>query len=207
MTKANVETTTVETTPVIEVPATNVKLSGAVITKADFPKTYAQVVRPVDMKLVVSSVSREMPISPNKTVLSNDDGRELMKHIINLKAVPNHTRKRVIEAFKGVDELDLAFLNGLTLTVNAIIPASGDLDLPFKGQTITVSCGYIEGKGVPQEDENGDFRDDNGNLVDKAGFHITEDGIRKIVGKNFIVPAAVSAASFSFEDAEIELPN
>jgi hypothetical protein len=118
-------------------PANEVKLVGISISKENFAKSYRVLNGDSTAKVLVASVSAEMPLldgNGDQVIGSNDN--PLMKHIINLKAVPASKVKEIKALFEGRDSVDLGELAQFTLSYNAIVPESGNLNLPFKGQEI-----------------------------------------------------------------------
>ena len=168
----------------------DVQLVGIEISRMEFAEQYAIVNGATDRKFTVSSVSKELPVldgEKNQVYSNGEDGRPLMKHIINLKAIPAQHLADVKEAWKGKETLDLGYLRGKTLSINAIVPENGEITLPYKGQKITVVTGYILDKEDPTK------------------YETNEAGVRKIVGKTFHVPAVADADKFVFDDEEIEM--
>lgn len=177
-TKAKTQAPVIEQEMSLEEP--EVQLTGITLTRETFQRDYPMVGAEGFFKLKVSSVSRELPMldRDGEQVFSNTDGRALSKHIVNLKAIPAQHVKAVRELWKGRESIDLAELRGKTMSVNAIIPADGGIDLPFNGQTIGVQAGFVE----------------------------NSDGDQVLVGTAYQLPAAKAANSFSFEDDDEILP-
>lgn len=156
--------------------------TGIMISRSKFQNDYAVVSGENFVKLQVASVSPRLPVIDRNgdEVFSNSDGRQLEKHIINLKAIPAQHLKAVKALWEGRDEIDLGELRGKTLSVNALIPDSDEIELPYKGQRISVETGYV----TNSQDE----------LV--------------LVGLNYQLPKATAATKFSFgseEEEEIEI--
>lgn len=160
----------------LEVAEEEVQFTGITLTRERFKQDYAIVTDEGFYKLLVSSVSPEIPMvnRHGEQVLARIDDRPLTKHIINLKAIPYHHLQEVRELWQGRDEIDVAELRGKTMSVNAPVPVSGEVDLPFNGQRIGVQTGYVENS----EEE----------MV--------------LVGTAYKLPAAKKAMSFTFEDEE-----
>lgn len=176
-TKAKTQAPVVEQEMSLEEP--EVQLTGITLTREAFQREYSIVGTEGFVKLKVSSVSKELAVlnRDGEEVFSNTDGRALTKHIINLKAIPAQHVKAVRELWKGKDSIDLAELRGKTMSVNAIVPADGTIELPFNGQTIGVQAGFVE----------------------------NSEGDQVLVGTAYQLPAAKAAVSFSFEDDEDEI--
>jgi ABC-type Fe3+-citrate transport system substrate-binding protein len=162
--------------------------TGIVLTRAQFQKEYAMVSGEATMKLKVSSVSKEMPVlnGEGEQVFDKTDGRALTKHIINLKAIPDRHFAAVRQVWGKRDSIDLGELNGLTLSINAIVPASGELDLPMNGTFVSTNTSYLT-------DDEGEFR-------------LNDDGKKIVVINKFAVPAIAKAPTFVLDELEVEEP-
>lgn len=162
-------------------PSAEPTMTGIMVTKEAFARDYVVINGEETVKVPVASVSGAMPVlnAEGEAQFSNSDGRALEKHIINLKAVAGGKADAIRELFKGRDEIDLGELRGLTLSYNAIVPASGEFNLPFKGQNIVAV-----GKYYPS-------RDDKNKMV--LGI------------ANISVPYVPTATAFSFEEEDAEV--
>ncbi len=93
----------------------------------------------------------------------------MKKYIIDLKTIPPQHEKTVRDLWAGRDKISLTELKGLTLSVNAIVPANGDLKLPFKDQIINVQTGYVN----------------------------NSSGEQVLVGVAFVIPSVIRGNNFS----------
>lgn len=167
--------TAVESTPA---------LVGISISKENFARDYRILNADSTAKVQVSSVSNELPLLNGQGEhVEGNDGRMLNKHIINCKAVPEGSVKAIKELFEGRESVDLGELSPFTLSFNAIVPSSGDINLPFKGQEIVVQTAMFASK--------------------------KHEGTFVLGITNISVPKVAKAKAFSFdsvlEDAEIEM--
>lgn len=132
----------VETTP-----AREIKMTGILISKEAFARDYRVLRANDEAKVIASSVSDEMPLLDGEgNHVEGTDGRLLYKHIINLKAVADTSVNEIRTLFQGREAVDLGELAPFVLSFNSIVPASGNANLPFKGQEVYVRTALYESK-------------------------------------------------------------
>lgn len=161
--------------------------TGIMLSREAFQKDYAMVVGETTIKVRVASVSREIPVldGNKEQVFDRTTGAELFKRIINLKAIPSRHFAKVKELWGKRTEIDLGELRGLTMSINAIVPQTGELDIPMKNSLVQIQTQYL----TDDEEEDGYRKDDLGRKI--------------LVVRDYAVPAIAVAPQFVLDDLEI----
>lgn len=163
-------------------------LTGIMITIAMFKEQFRYVAKAGTFLVEVANVSSELPVldADGNQVFSTrpgSEGQPLFKKIINLRAVTLDNADEVRELFAEEDAVDLALLNGLTLSANTQPYLQGQCQqtIPMKGEQIRVNVGYA--------------------VAGARSKH--EEGKKILAVTGWEVMPTIEAPAFSFDDLEI----
>lgn len=147
---------------------------GMMIARKDFA-AYKVIREEGKFKVPVSNVSKRLPmLDASGDQVYDANGDPLHKYIINLKAIPPHNLEIVKEIWKGQQEINIASLNGLTMSTNQV-DNGNDFALPARGEKIEI-------------------------IVEKRFSNRAGEDVLAVV--QHIIPKAANAEDFSFDDED-----